>query len=65
MASTVSENLPDVQSSEDTRNVAIDLVGVKDVSVPVSIVSQDELQNTVASVSMFVALPAKQKGTHM
>jgi len=60
-----SKHLPDVQSTEDSRNIAIDLVGVKGVSVPVSIVSQDELQHTVAQVNMLVALPAARKGTHM
>ena len=57
--------LPDVQSSEDFRNVAIQRVGVKSVTYPVRVASQDGVQPSVAVVDMYVALPAHAKGTHM
>ncbi|HLO40407.1 MAG TPA: GTP cyclohydrolase FolE2 [Phycisphaerales bacterium] len=58
--------MPDVQSSEDLRNVAIDRVGVKDVVYPIRLRERDGgEQSTVATVNMYVALPHHQKGTHM
>ncbi|MBX3385474.1 MAG: GTP cyclohydrolase I FolE2 [Phycisphaeraceae bacterium] len=67
------EAMPDVQASCDSRNVAIDRVGVKDVTFPIRLrVPQDHPnsvlgneQTTVANISMYVALPHYQKGTHM
>ena len=59
-------NMPDMQKSRDTRNIAIDKVGVKDIRYP--IVVQDKLrqqQHTVARVNMYVDLPEHFKGTHM
>lgn len=58
--------MPDMQKSRDTRNIAIDKVGVKDIRYP--IVVQDKYrkeQHTVARVNMFVDLPHHFKGTHM
>ncbi len=58
--------MPDMQQSPDTRNIAIDKVGVKDIRYP--IVLQDKLnkhQHTVARVNMYVDLPHHFKGTHM
>ncbi|SHJ49523.1 GTP cyclohydrolase I [Malonomonas rubra DSM 5091] len=58
--------MPDMQQSRDTRNIAIDKVGVKDIRYP--IVVQDkhkEKQHTVARVNMYVDLPEEFKGTHM
>lgn len=57
--------LPDVQSSADVRHIPIQRVGVKSVSFPVSVKSRDGAQSTVATVNMYVSLPAGQKGTHM
>jgi GTP cyclohydrolase I len=57
--------LPDVQSSGDSRNVAIQRVGVKDLTYPVTIATARGPQPSVASVDMYVALPPTQKGTHM
>lgn len=58
--------MPDMQKTPDTRNIAIDKVGVKDIRYP--IVVQDkrrEQQHTVARVNMYVDLPDHFKGTHM
>jgi GTP cyclohydrolase I len=57
--------LPDVQSSVDSRNVAIQRVGVKGLTYPVTISSARGPQPSVATVDMYVALPPHQKGTHM
>lgn len=58
--------MPDVQSTSDERQVAIDRVGVKDVTYPIRLRTPDGgEQTTVASVNMYVALPHYQKGTHM
>lgn len=58
--------MPDVQASSDSRQVAIDKVGVKDVTYPMRLRTPDGgEQATVAVVNMYVALPHYQKGTHM
>lgn len=57
--------LPDVQSSSDVRHIPIQRVGVKSVSYPVTVKTADGFMHTVASVNMYVSLPASQKGTHM
>lgn len=58
--------MPDVQASSDKRNVAIDRVGVKDITYPIRLRTPDGgEQSTVASVNMYVGLPHHQKGTHM
>lgn len=57
--------IADVQSSPDSRNMPINQVGIKDLRLPLRIRSQDSEQNTVARLTMTVALPASQKGTHM
>ena len=57
--------LPDVQSSADGRHIPIQRVGVKSVRVPVVVASVDGPLHTVATVNMYVSLPAGQKGTHM
>jgi GTP cyclohydrolase I len=58
--------MPDVQSAEDLRNVAIDRVGVKNVTYPIRLRTPDGgEQTTVASINMYVSLPHYQKGTHM
>jgi GTP cyclohydrolase I len=58
--------LPDVQSHTDSRNLAIQRVGIKDLTTPIQIETADGgIQSSVAKVDMFVALPAELKGTHM
>lgn len=58
--------LPDVQGFSDTRRIAIDKVGVKDVRYPITLRTPcGGTQNTVATVNMYVSLPADRKGTHM
>ncbi|MDK4681311.1 GTP cyclohydrolase FolE2 [Kingella negevensis] len=57
--------IPDIQSSKDLRNIPINQVGIKDLRFPVSVRSQSGEQATVARFTMTVFLPAEQKGTHM
>ena len=58
--------IPDVQSSADTRRLAIDRVGIKSIRHPARIKERDGgLQHTVAHFNMYVGLPHQFKGTHM
>lgn len=59
-------NLTDKQSERDHRNVPIDKVGVRGVRFPIQIRDKAyEIQNTVATIGMYVDLPKEFKGTHM
>jgi len=58
--------MPDVQSRQDARKIAIDRVGVKDITYPLRLRTRaGGEQHTVAQINMYVALPETQKGTHM
>lgn len=59
-------SIADVQQSADTRQIAIDKVGIKDIRHPVRV--RDRFggdQHTIASFNMYVDLPKHFKGTHM
>ncbi|EAT15592.1 protein of unknown function DUF198 [Desulfuromonas acetoxidans DSM 684] len=59
-------SMPDLQKSQDTRNIAIDKVGIKDVRYPIVVEDKNtSRQQTVASINMYVELPHQFKGTHM
>jgi len=61
-----NHNLPDVQSSTDTRAVAIDRVGVSHVRHPATVTDIDgDSQQVAATFRMTVSLPPEVKGTHM
>ncbi|MYN13814.1 GTP cyclohydrolase I FolE2 [Pusillimonas sp. TS35] len=58
--------MPDVQSSVDTRHIAIQRVGVRGVRHPMLVENTGgEAQPTVGAWELTVALPAHEKGTHM
>jgi len=58
--------IADVQSSEDTREIAIDKVGIKDIRHPVRVRERSGgEQHTIANFNMYVNLPHNFKGTHM
>ena len=59
-------SIADVQNKPDTRHIAIDKVGIKDIRHPVRVKdrSQGE-QHTIAHFNMYVELPHNFKGTHM
>jgi len=59
-------DIPDVQNSADTRHIAIDKVGIKDIRYPVRVKDRsDGEQHTIATFNMYVNLPHNFKGTHM
>jgi len=65
-AATPVDRMVDVQSSADTRRIAIDRVGIKDIRHPVRVKDRSEgEQHTVANFNMYVYLPHNFKGTHM
>lgn len=57
--------MPDVQSSLDTRRIAIQRVGVKGVRYPVVVKTAGGQLPTVGTWNMYVHLPEDKKGTHM
>ncbi len=61
-----AQALVDVQSSADTRRIAIDKVGIKSIRYPIQIRDKTgDTQTTVAELNMYVYLPQHFKGTHM
>jgi len=66
MNQAVTIPMPDVQSSADTRHLAINKVGIKDIKHPVRVADRSgREQHTIASINMYVNLPHNFKGTHM
>jgi len=62
----VPAKLHDKQSERDDRELRIDKVGVRGLRFPVQIRDKaHSLQNTVATIGLFVDLPKEFKGTHM
>lgn len=56
----------DVQNEADHRKMAIDRVGIRDISWPISVPDRTNgTQETVAQVSLSVSLPQDYRGTHM
>ena len=66
LTATTGETIADVQNSFDTRHIAIDKVGIKDIRHPVRVKDRSEgEQHTIANFNMYVNLPHNFKGTHM
>jgi GTP cyclohydrolase I len=58
--------IPDVQSTRDSRKLAIDKVGIKAIRHPVKVLDKvGGIQHTIATFNMYVGLPHNFKGTHM
>jgi GTP cyclohydrolase IB len=58
--------LHDKQSERDHRDLRIDKVGVRGLRFPIQVRDKAHaVQNTVATIGMFVDLPKEFKGTHM
>src|SRR5215471_13272092 len=58
--------LHDKQSERDYRALRIDKVGVRGLRFPIQVRDKAyAVQNTVATIGMFVDLPKEFKGTHM
>src|SRR3569623_2042972 len=59
-------SIADVQGAADTRRIAIDKVGIKDIRQPLRVAGRGgKVQHTVATFSMYVHLPHDARGTHM
>jgi GTP cyclohydrolase I len=66
MNTAVSSLIPDVQSSADLRQIAINRVGIKGIRHPIKVQDKSEgIQHTIAMFNMYVHLPHNFKGTHM
>ena len=66
MNSQTAEAIPDVQSSIDRRQIAINKVGIKSIRHPIRVSDKSGgVQHTVATFNMYVGLPHNFKGTHM
>ncbi len=58
--------IADVQNSADTRQLAINKVGIKSIRHPVVVKDKSGgVQHTIATFNMYVHLPHNFKGTHM
>jgi len=58
--------LEDVQNHPDRRGIPLDAVGITRLRYPISVWDQAHAkQDTIAEISMAVALPAEVKGTHL
>ena len=65
-AGAASHKLCDKQSERDHRELRIDKVGVRGLRFPIQVRDRaHSVQNTVATIGMFVDLPKEFKGTHM
>jgi GTP cyclohydrolase I len=61
-----SPKLQDKQSERDHRELRIDQVGVRGLRFPIQVLDKaHSLQNTIATIGMYVDLPKEFKGTHM
>ena len=59
-------SIEDVQGRVDTRRIAINRVGIKDITHPVRVKDRTAgEQHTIATFNMYVNLPHDFKGTHM
>jgi len=66
MNSPLNLSILDVQNLADTRQIAIDRVGIKAIRHPVTVKDKTgAVQHTVAIFNMYVHLPQHLKGTHM
>ncbi len=65
-APTPAAEIPDTQNTPDTRQIAIDKVGIKNIRHPVVVSDRSgREQHTIANFNMYVNLPEEYKGTHM
>lgn len=59
-------HIMDVQNSADHRGIAIDQVGVCDLTYPITVLDREnQRQQCAATISLSVSLPHHFKGTHM
>ena len=61
-----ADKLNDKQSERDHRELRVDKVGVRGLRFPIQVRDKaHSVQNTVATIGIFVDLPKEFKGTHM
>ena len=66
MSEQKDNNIEDVQNSNDTRQIPINKVGIKDIRHPIRVRDRNGgEQATIALFNMYVNLPHNFKGTHM
>ena len=66
ITSHIPAAIADVQGMADTREIAIDRVGIKALRHPIRVVGSDgEIKHSVATFDMTVRLAHDVKGTHM
>src|SRR5215468_2925639 len=66
ISAAANAKLHDKQSEPDFRDIAIDKVGVRGLRFPIQVRDKaHSVQNTIATIGMFVDLPKEFKGTHM
>ena len=64
--SNIPLKMQDKQNERDHRELRIDKVGVRNLRFPIQIRDKAHvLQNTIATIGMYVDLPKEFKGTHM
>jgi GTP cyclohydrolase I len=59
------EGIEDTQSLGDTRQLAIESVGIRGLRHPVTVADDGDVQHTVATVRLAVELPPERRGTHL
>ncbi len=64
-ARDLTQQIPDMQSTPDTRKIEIARVGVKGVRYPLQVKTSTGIQATIGNWNMYVHLSETQKGTHM
>ena len=61
-----AQPIADVQNYPDSRQIAIDKVGIKAIRHPIRVMDKNSgVQHTIATFGMYVYLPHHFKGTHM
>jgi GTP cyclohydrolase I len=66
LKTSVPVQMQDKQNERDHRELRIDKVGVRGLRFPIQIRDKaHEVQNTIATIGMYVDLPKEFKGTHM
>src|SRR5271156_406893 len=66
LKSSLPLKMQDKQNERDHRELRIDKVGVRGLRFPIQLKDKARvLQNTIATIGMYVDLPKEFKGTHM
>lgn len=58
-------NLPDIQNQPDSRDIALQSVGIREVTLPITFVDGKNKCSVTAEFALSVSLDAKKKGVNM